>query len=123
MQHHFDLSATDMTKAHEIYADDACLEFPQSGERFAGVENFREWRAQYPATVDFVIDRVRGGGAVWVLELRLRHDGGPWKYGVDIAEFRGGKVARETDYSMEPWEGPEWRAGWRVAPAGKEAVP
>jgi hypothetical protein len=80
------------------------------------VENFREWRRMYPAKVDFEIDRVRGGGDLWVVELRLRYDGGPWKYGVDILEFRDGKVARESAYSMDAWEAPEWRARWRAAP-------
>src|SRR3712207_8856359 len=42
-------SGKDEDIAHEIYHDHAVLEFPQSGERFEGVENFREWRRQYPA--------------------------------------------------------------------------
>ncbi|HYZ07060.1 MAG TPA: hypothetical protein VE709_00395 [Pseudonocardiaceae bacterium] len=49
LQHYFDHSATDADRAHEIYHDDAVLEFPQSGEGFEGVENFREWRRIYPA--------------------------------------------------------------------------
>ena len=65
----------------------------------------------YPAKVDFEIRRVRGGGDLWVVELVLRYDGGSWKYGVDILEFRGNKVCRESAYSMEAWEAPEWRAG------------
>ena len=36
--------------AHAMYHEDAVLEFPQSGERFIGVENFREWRSNYPAS-------------------------------------------------------------------------
>jgi hypothetical protein len=32
-----------------MYDDDAVLEFPQSGERFEGVANIREWRSRYPA--------------------------------------------------------------------------
>jgi ketosteroid isomerase-like protein len=116
LQHYFDYSATDEDVAHEIYHQDAVLEFPQSGERFEGVENFREWRRMYPAKVDFQIQRVRGGDDVWVVELRLRYDGGPWNFGVDILEFRDGKVARESVYITEPWEAPEWRARWRAAP-------
>ena len=40
-----ELSGSDPVVAHEMYHDDAVLEFPQSDERFVGVENFREWRA------------------------------------------------------------------------------
>jgi hypothetical protein len=70
----------------------------------------------YPAKADFEIRRVRGGGDVWVVELRLRYDGGPWNFGVDILEFRDGKVSRESVYITEPWEAPEWRTPWRAAP-------
>ncbi|MGY1604554.1 nuclear transport factor 2 family protein [Geodermatophilus sp. SYSU D00815] len=119
MRRYFD--AADPDTAHEIYAPDAVLEFPQSGERFVGVENFRAWRRQYPARVDFTIDRVRGGGATWFVELQLRYDEGPWLFGVDLAEFRDGLVSRETAYSMDPWDAPDWRARWR-ADAGPQAV-
>ncbi|MGY1703735.1 nuclear transport factor 2 family protein [Geodermatophilus sp. SYSU D00697] len=117
LQHYFDRTAAgDDEVAHQIYAEDAVLEFPQSGERFEGVANLLGWRVAYPARVDFEIQRVRGQGDVWVVELRLRYDGGPWKNGVDILEFRGDLVVRETAYSMDPWEAPQWRARWRAAP-------
>ncbi len=35
------------------------------------------------------------------------YDGGPWRYGVDILEFRGDKVSRESAYSMDTWEAPD----------------
>lgn len=41
----------DAVGSHALYHDDAVLEFPQSGERFEGLNNFREWRTQYPGTV------------------------------------------------------------------------
>ena len=47
LKHYLDSSDQDI--AHEIYHEDAVLEFPQSGERFEGVENFREWRAPWRA--------------------------------------------------------------------------
>ena len=31
-------------EASEVYTDDALVEFPQSGERFRGKENFSVWR-------------------------------------------------------------------------------
>jgi hypothetical protein len=118
LTHYFDFSAVhDEGVAHEIYLDDAVLEFPQSGERFDGVANFKEWRQQYPATtVDFDIRRVRGAGDVWVVELRVRYDGGTWNYGVEILEFRGDKVARESIYVMEGFPAPEWRSPWWAEP-------
>jgi hypothetical protein len=44
------------------------------------------------------------------------YDGGPWNYGVEILEFRGEKVARETIYVMDGWEAPEWRSEWWAEP-------
>jgi hypothetical protein len=118
LKHYFDFSAVRQEDvAHEIYLDDAVLEFPQSGERFDGVANFKEWRRQYPATkVDFDVRRVRGAGDVWVVELGVRYDGGPPMYGVEILELSGEKVARETIYVMDAFEAPEWRSAWWAEP-------
>ncbi|MGY1736882.1 nuclear transport factor 2 family protein [Geodermatophilus sp. SYSU D00684] len=109
-------AAGDEDRASEIYHEDAVLEFPQSGERFEGVANFREWRRDYPARVDLEIVRVRGRDDFWVVEVRARYDGGPWMYGPAVYEFRGDRVARETIYIGEAWEAPGWRARWRAAP-------
>jgi len=108
-------AAGDEETASEIYAPEAVLEFPQSGERFEGVPNFLPWRQKYPAKVEYALDRMRGSGDVWVAELRVRYDGGPWNYAVDILEFRGDKVVRESIYVTEGWAAPEWRAAWRAA--------
>jgi len=43
LEQHF--ASSDPDRAHEMYHDDAVLEFPQSAERFVGVENFRESRS------------------------------------------------------------------------------
>jgi hypothetical protein len=124
LQYYIDRSAAgDEDAAHEIYVADAVLEFPQSGERFEGVPNFKEWRRQYPATsVDLDIRRVRGSGDVWVAEFGVRYDDGPWDFGIDVLEFRGDKVSRETIYWAQAWEAPEWRARWR-APRGRRSSP
>jgi SnoaL-like domain len=105
----------DVTHAHEIYHEDAVLEFPQSGERFEGVANFTQWRSQYPAKVSYQLRRVTQHGNLVVSEGTVRYDGGPPMFGVGLHEFRGDKVARERIYGGEPWEAPEWRAGWRSA--------
>src|SRR4029079_7665129 len=101
---------------HEMYHQDAVLEFPQSGERFEGVESFREWRSQYPAETSFDIGEIRGRGDVWVVELTVTYDGGPKNFGVSIQEFRDERIARETIYVAEVFGAPEWRAKWRTAP-------
>ena len=110
------LEATDHDVAHEIYHEDAVLEFPQSGERFEAVESFKAWRRIYPAKVDYELRRFRGRDDFWVGEVVVRYDGGEPYYGVGIVEFRGDKVAHETIYGGEAWEAPQWRAPYRSAP-------
>jgi hypothetical protein len=111
---HWEYSGRDEDIAHEIYHDDAVLEFPQSGERFVGVASFREFRRSYPATLDFQIRNIRGGGEFWVAENSISYDGGPWQLTVSILEFRGAQVAHETVYVTEAWDAPDWREPYRA---------
>jgi hypothetical protein len=105
-------AAGDEDTAHEIYAENAVLEFPQSGERFEGVGNFLPWRRHYPAQVEYDVQRLRGAGDVWTAELLIRYDGGPWSHGIDILQFRGDKVTAESIYVFEGWDAPDWRSEW-----------
>ena len=116
LERHFDYGRSNPDRAHEMYHEDVVLEFPQSGERFLGLENIREWRSNYPASTSVEFREVRGGGDVWVVELAISYDEGPEKLGVSILEIRGDRIARESIYVTEPWEAPEWRARWRAAP-------
>jgi hypothetical protein len=104
----------DVNLAHEIYHDDAVLEFPQSGERFEGVANFREWRRQYPADLRFRIRRTVAREDLVVVECSVSYNDGPWQLGVQVLQFRGDKVAHERIYVMEGWDAPQWRAPWRA---------
>jgi hypothetical protein len=116
LRQHFDNAASDPELAHAMYTEDAVLEFLQSGERFTGVENFREWRSNYPANTSFEFQRVRGRDDLWVVELTVTYDGGATNFGVSILELRGEKIARESIYVAEGFEAPEWRAQWRAEP-------
>jgi hypothetical protein len=116
LEQHFEYAGSDPGRAHEMYTEDAVLEFPQSGERFVGVDNFREWRSGYPAETAFEFGEVRGGGELWVAELTVTYDGGAKNFGVSILELRRDKIARETIYVTEAFDAPEWRARWRSAP-------
>jgi hypothetical protein len=116
LEQHFGHAGSDPDLAHAMYHEDAVLEFPQSGERFVGVENFREWRSNYPADTSFEFREIRGREDLWVAEVSVSYDGGPASFGVSILELRGEKIARESIYATEGFEAPEWRAKWRSAP-------
>ncbi len=86
-------------EASEVYTDDALLEFPQSGERFRGKENFSVWRGEYPLDTWFEVRSLRGEGDLWVVEGHAGYQGVdevmPF---VDILHFRGDLIDRETIY-------------------------
>ncbi len=96
---------------HRIYHEDAVLEYPQSGERMCGRRNIQNQRASQPNKKRFAVQRIIGGDDLWVTEYILTYDGKP-SYTVSIMEFRGDKVARETQYFADPFVAPAWRAQW-----------
>ena len=110
-QHWAASDADDFETEHRIYLDDAVLEYPQSGERTRGRRNIQGQRASQPNKKRFSIRRIIGSGDLWVTEFILTYDGRP-SYTVSIMEFRGDKVARETQYFAEPFPAPAGRAHW-----------
>ena len=103
--------ANDLEAEHEIYRDDAVLEYPQSGERIRGRLNVQHARAAQPNRKRFAVRRIVGAGDFWVTEYILTYDGRP-SYTVSIMEFLEGKVARETQYFADPFEPGSSRAQW-----------
>ena len=95
--------ANDFEAEHEIYREDAVLEYPQSGERIRGRRNIQASRTVQPNQKRFSVRRIVGAGDLWVTEFVLTYDGRP-SYTVSIMEFRDGKVARETQYFGDPFE-------------------
>lgn len=114
VRRYWEYAGADVDRAHEIYHDDAVLEFPQSGERFEGVDNFTEWRRRYPAEVRYRVRRITAREDLVVAEVSVTYDGRTEMFGVQLLEFRDDKVARERIYVMDGWEAPEWRAPWRA---------
>ena len=108
-QHWAASDANDFETEHQIYHEDAVLDYPQSGERTRGRRNIQNQRASQPSQKRFTIRRIIGGGNFWVTEFILTYDGTP-SYTVSIMEFRGDKVARETQYFADPFTAPAWRS-------------
>ena len=96
--------ANDFETEHDIYQEDAVLEYPQSGERIRGRRNIQASRTVQPNQKRFAVRRIVGAGDLWVTEFVLTYDGRP-SYTVSIMEFLAdGKVARETQYFGDPFE-------------------
>ena len=103
--------ANDFETEHRIYHEDAVLEYPQSGERIRGRGNIQITRSIQPNKKRFTVQRILGGGDLWITEFILSYDGKP-SYTVSIMEFTDDKVARETQYFADPFVAPASRAQW-----------
>jgi len=99
----------DTVTEHAIYADDAILDYPQSGERFRGRSRIQAQRGGHPAERHFTVLRIRGGGDLWVSECVITYDGAP-TYSVSIMEFTGDLVTHENQYFADPFPAPASRA-------------
>src|SRR6185436_15065071 len=112
LEHHWAASdANDLDAEHEIYREDAVLEYPQSGERIRGRRRIQASRAAQPNQKRFDVRRIVGSCDLWVTEYVLTYDGRP-SYTVSIMEFVDGKVARETQYFGDHFEPGPSRVQW-----------
>ena len=104
LQRHWDASdAGDFEVEHDIYREDAVLDYPQSGERIRGRRNIQESRFLQPNRKRFTVRRITGQGQLWITEFVLTYDGIP-SYAVSIMEFSDGLVARETQYFADRFD-------------------
>jgi hypothetical protein len=99
----------DFEAEHAIYAADALLDYPQSGERFRGRAKIQAQRGGHPADRHFTVQRIVGNGDLWVSEVVISYDGAP-TFSVSIMELANGEVVHETQYFAEPFSPPPWRA-------------
>ncbi len=111
---HWRASASgDANAEHDIYADDAICDYPQSGERILGRNNLQALRSHHPGKPSgFDVTRILGSGNLWITEYTITYQEGRRAYTVSIMEFRNGKVVHETQYFADPFEAPAWRRQW-----------
>ncbi|HEY0813282.1 MAG TPA: nuclear transport factor 2 family protein [Pseudonocardia sp.] len=99
----------DVATEHAIYATDAILDYPQSGERFRGRATISAQRGGHPADRHFAVLRIMGAGDLWVTECIITYDNVP-TYSVSIMEFSHEQVVHETQYFADPFPAPASRA-------------
>ncbi len=110
IQQHWEASESgDADTEHAIYAADAILDYPQSGERFRGRSRIKAQRGGHPAERHFTIRRIQGSGRLWVSECVITYDGVP-TCSVSIMEINDGLVTHETQYFADPFPAAAWRA-------------
>ncbi|GAA2465215.1 nuclear transport factor 2 family protein [Winogradskya humida] len=106
---------------HAIYAEDAILDYPQSGERFRGRATILAQRGGHPASRHFTVLRISGSGTFWVSECIITYDGVP-THSVSLMEFAGSQVTHETQYFADPFGAPAWRAALAEPMPGRDIL-
>jgi ketosteroid isomerase-like protein len=96
LQRHWDASdAGDFEAEHDIYREDAVLDYPQSGERIRGRRNIQESRYVQPSKKRFSVKRIVGSGDLWVTELVIAYDDVPARNPIFRRSVRPKPLARE----------------------------
>jgi limonene-1,2-epoxide hydrolase len=106
-------------KTNDFYAvanllhDDYVLDWPQSGERIRGRENFAALNTYFPAEGEwqFTVNQIIADGELVVTDVTVT-DGSRTDRAITFSTIRDGKIWRQVEFWPEPFEAPEWRAQW-----------
>ena len=124
------LQAQDLDRLSDFVRPDCVHEYPQSGERFVGIDNIRAIFENYPgglgrqdmATLrvahkdnswamapNFTLVEVSGSGDTFTSAVKARYpDGTDW-YVISMVELVDGLMARATMFFAPLFEAPDWR--------------
>jgi hypothetical protein len=128
------LDSQELERLDEFLTADVVMDWPQSGERVRGVDNFRAILSGYPGrgaggfssepvlvageephyvmTPTFNLVRVQGSGDRPVFVAKLHYpDGSTW-WMIGFCFIRDDKIARQTAYFAPEYPPPEWRVQW-----------
>jgi hypothetical protein len=94
--------ANDFELKHQIYREDAVLEYPQAAERIRGRRNIQASRFAQPSMMRFTVRRILGAADLWVTEFVLTYDGQP-SYTVSIMEFKDGVIPTFVSPAATSW--------------------
>jgi ketosteroid isomerase-like protein len=106
------MQTNDWRAAGELLHDDYLLEWPQSGERICGRENFAAMNAQYPAAGRWRFDvrRCVVEGDTAVTDV-LVTDGAVEGRAITFSTVRDSRIVHQLEFWPDPYEAPAWRAG------------
>jgi hypothetical protein len=128
------LANHDWDRLGSCYHADAVLEYPQSGERFVGLENIKAQFANYPGREPgstefqdviggttyalsplYTILPVEGSGNRGTAVFRARYPDGSHWWVTNLYELRDDKIARARAFFAPEFDPPGWRAPFREA--------
>jgi ketosteroid isomerase-like protein len=108
------IQARDWAGVGELLADDLVVEWPVSGERFVGRENFVGVNAQYPEGWSIRVLRIVSDGESVVSEVEVPHDTMGIHRAVSVWTVRDGRILSGREYWTKQGSdpAPQWRAAF-----------
>ena len=107
------METNDFNAASQLLHDKYLLEWPQSGERIVGRENFAAINTNYPAEGEwrFSINHIVSEGDLVVTDVSVT-DGKVIGRAVTFSTIRDEKIWKQVEFWPDPFEAPAWRAQW-----------
>ena len=107
------MNTNDWQAAARLFDDDFVLEWPQSGERVRGRDNFVAINASYPAAGawSFTLHRLVADEESAVSDVSVS-DTARRDRVISFFRMRNGRIWRVVEYWPDPFEAAPWRAQW-----------
>ena len=107
------METNDFYAAAQLLHDDYILEWPQSGERILGRDNFAAINKNYPAEGKwhFTINQIIVEGDLVVSDVSVT-DGKITGRAITFSTIRDEKIWKQIEFWPDPFEAPAWRTQW-----------
>ena len=107
------METNDFYAASQLLHNDYSLEWPQSGERILGRDNYAAINTNYPAAGKwhFSTNHIVAEGDMVVTDVTVT-DGKRVDRTITFSTIRDGKIWKQVEFWPEPFEAPAWRAEW-----------
>lgn len=107
------MQSNDFKAVGEFLHEEYMLEWPQSGERVRGRENFVAINENYPAhgRWECTVHRILAEGDEVVSDVDVT-DGVIHGRVITFSTIRDGKIVHQTEFWPDPFEPADWRAQW-----------
>ena len=107
------MEGNDFYAVAQLLHEEYTLDWPQSGERIRGAENFAKLNTAYPAEGKwrFVINAIVADGENVVTDVSVT-DGVRHDRVITFSTIRDEKIWKQVEFWPEPFEAPNWRAQW-----------
>ena len=107
------MQTNDFKAVGELLHDEYVLEWPQSGERIRGRENFVAINENYPAhgRWEFTVHRIIAEAHEVVSDVEVT-DGVIAGRAITFSTVQDGRILHQIEFWPDPFEAPAWRAQW-----------